>query len=274
MARRKSRSFSKRSRTPASRIAVISAAALGLDADLAAAQQAGDARLHHVGGVAVRRPAEMCEQRRAADPALGLDVLQHAPRDDAAARGDVAPGVELEDAELAARNLGDGPRELGSSELQQLGRRDLRRDEVRDTDRAARGSPRVQSGLAKDCAVVLRRDAAGRGSRIGPAIHAAATASRSSPREVFGAVLLLLEQQLARGLSDSRRGLVLLDHRARPVRAPAPAARPGRCRRRPRRAGRGAPSRRCVRPRCSRSAPRATRNRKSTRTAASSRGRR
>ena len=79
-------------------------------------------------------------------PALGLDVLQNAARDDAAARRDVTAGVELEDAELAREELGRRARELVLDELQQLGRHDRRRDEVRvevgqDSVRRRRAGP-------------------------------------------------------------------------------------------------------------------------------------
>ena len=46
------------------------------------------------------RPAEMGEQRAPAKAPLSLDVLSHATRYHAAARGDVAAGVEFEDAEV------------------------------------------------------------------------------------------------------------------------------------------------------------------------------
>ena len=77
--------------------------------------------------VAVGRAAEAGEERRPADSALRLDVLLDAAHHDAAARGDVPSGVELEDAEVAGEELGRRAGELGLDELEQLGRLDLRR---------------------------------------------------------------------------------------------------------------------------------------------------
>src|SRR5205809_1123710 len=64
-----------------------------MEPHLAATQQAGDAGLHDIRCVPVRRAAEMCEQRAAAEPALGLDVLLHPLRDDAAARRNVSAAI-------------------------------------------------------------------------------------------------------------------------------------------------------------------------------------
>src|SRR5262245_6018077 len=69
-------------------------AAFRLNTQLAQAQKANDASLDHVSGVAVGRPAELGEQRRSGEAALGLDILLHAPRYYAPAGRRVASRVQ------------------------------------------------------------------------------------------------------------------------------------------------------------------------------------
>ncbi len=94
-------------------------AGLGADSDLRGAEQTGQARLDHVGGIAVGRAAETGEERAAGD-AVVQDEARNPGRGLAGASGDVLARVEVEDPEAVGHELARGAGEVRLQELAQL----------------------------------------------------------------------------------------------------------------------------------------------------------